>query len=93
MKKIFDKIISCVIVVLMVLLLAVNYHIFIVENHFAPARLNGIATMIQYKTGLVYDNTFSFYQVVNETYGNFKFIKHQNLIFYYTSFSVAQFKI
>ena len=51
MKKIFDKIISCVIVVLMVLLLAVDYHIFIVENHFAPARLNGIATMIQYKTG------------------------------------------
>ena len=38
-------------VVLAALLLAVNYHIFIVENHFAPAGLNGIATMIQYKTG------------------------------------------
>ncbi len=33
------------------LLLALNYHIFIVENNFAPAGLNGIATMIQYKTG------------------------------------------
>ena len=38
-------------VVLVALLLALNYHIFIVENHFAPAGLNGIATMIQYKTG------------------------------------------
>ena len=38
-------------IVLAALLLAVNYHIFIVENHFAPAGLNGIATMIQYKTG------------------------------------------
>ncbi len=35
----------------MALLLAVNYHIFIVQNHFAPAGLNGIATMVQYKTG------------------------------------------
>lgn len=32
-------------------LLAFNYYIFIVTNHFAPAGLNGIATMIQYKTG------------------------------------------
>ncbi len=33
------------------ILLAVNYHFFIVENDFAPAGINGIATMIQYKTG------------------------------------------
>ena len=32
-------------------LLAFNYYIFIVINNFAPAGLNGIATMIQYKTG------------------------------------------
>ncbi len=32
-------------------LLAFNYQLFIVENGFAPAGLNGIATMIQYKTG------------------------------------------
>ncbi len=38
-------------VVLVALLLAVNYHVFIVQNNFAPAGLNGIATMIQYKTG------------------------------------------
>lgn len=32
-------------------LLAFNYYIFIVTNNFAPAGLNGVATMIQYKTG------------------------------------------
>lgn len=38
-------------VVCMAALLAVDYYIFIIENHFAPAGLNGIATMVQYKTG------------------------------------------
>ena len=33
------------------IILALTYHLFIVQNHFAPAGLNGIATMIQYKTG------------------------------------------
>lgn len=32
-------------------LLAFNYQLFIVENDFAPAGINGIATMVQYKTG------------------------------------------
>lgn len=36
---------------LLAILLAFNYQLFIVKNHFAPAGLNGIATMIQYKTG------------------------------------------
>lgn len=36
---------------LIAVLLAFNYYIFIVNNNFAPAGLNGIATMIQYKTG------------------------------------------
>ena len=38
-------------VIIMALVLALNYHVFIVQNDFAPAGLNGIATMIQYKTG------------------------------------------
>lgn len=38
-------------VVLVAVLLAFNYYIFIIINNFAPAGLNGIATMIQYKTG------------------------------------------
>ena len=33
------------------IVLAFNYQLFIVKNDFAPAGLNGIATMIQYKTG------------------------------------------
>jgi len=33
-------------------LLAFNYQLFIVENNFAPAGLNGIATMIQYKLNI-----------------------------------------
>lgn len=32
-------------------LLAFVYYVFIVTNNFAPAGINGIATMIQYKTG------------------------------------------
>lgn len=50
-SKILNCILSYTVVILMALLLAVNYHIFIVENNFAPAGLNGIATMVQYKTG------------------------------------------
>ena len=38
-------------VTLAAVLLAFNYYIFIITNSFAPAGLNGIATMIQYKTG------------------------------------------
>ncbi|MBE5780615.1 MAG: YitT family protein [Clostridiales bacterium] len=33
------------------ILLAFNYQLFVVKNGFAPAGLNGIATMVQYKTG------------------------------------------
>ncbi len=51
MKRKLNSIFSNSAVILMALLLAINYHIFIVENNFAPAGLNGIATMIQYKTG------------------------------------------
>ena len=38
-------------IALIAILLAFNYQLFIVKNDFAPAGLNGIATMIQYKTG------------------------------------------
>ncbi|MBQ8831846.1 MAG: YitT family protein [Oscillospiraceae bacterium] len=38
-------------IILAALILALNYYVFIVDNQFAPAGLNGIATMIQYKTG------------------------------------------
>ena len=38
-------------IVVSAVLLAFVYYIFIVANQFAPAGLNGIATMVQYKTG------------------------------------------
>ncbi|MBE7092122.1 MAG: YitT family protein [Clostridiales bacterium] len=38
-------------IISLAILLAINYHFFIIENDFAPAGINGIATMIQYKTG------------------------------------------
>lgn len=51
-KKHFIKnMISYLSVILVAVLLAFTYQLFIVENGFAPAGLNGIATMIQYKTG------------------------------------------
>lgn len=48
----FNTLLSYIIVIFMALLQSVNYHFFIIENDFAPAGLNGIITMIQYKTGL-----------------------------------------
>ena len=51
MKTKFKSVFSYLNVILVALLLAFNYYIFIVDNSFAPAGLNGIATMIQYKTG------------------------------------------
>lgn len=47
----FRNIMSYLAVIGVAVLLAFNYQLFIVENGFAPAGLNGIATMIQYKTG------------------------------------------
>ena len=44
-------VLSYTFVITAAILLALNYHIFIVKNSFAPAGLNGIATMVQYKTG------------------------------------------
>ncbi|MBQ8320487.1 MAG: YitT family protein [Clostridia bacterium] len=38
-------------IILLAVLLAFNYELFIVDNHFAPAGLNGVATMVQYKCG------------------------------------------
>ena len=42
---------ECILVIAMALLMALNYEIFIFPNAFAPAGLNGIATMVQYKLG------------------------------------------
>ena len=44
-KSMLYQILSYGIVVCMAALLAVDYYIFIIENQFAPAGLNGIATI------------------------------------------------
>ncbi len=46
-----QNIADCLIVAVLALLLALNYQLFIVKNAFAPAGFNGIATMIEYKSG------------------------------------------
>lgn len=51
MKTKLNNTVSYLAIISVAILLAFNYHLFIVENHFAPAGLNGIATMIQFKTG------------------------------------------
>ena len=50
-KMSLKDIISIITVSLLAVLMALSYQLFVVENNFAPAGLNGIATMIQYKTG------------------------------------------
>jgi len=51
MQKNVQTLISYFKIMAVAVLLAFTYQLFIVENGFAPAGLNGIATMIQYKTG------------------------------------------
>lgn len=50
-KKLMKKAAVYAVVIAVAILLAFNYQLFVVENNFAPAGLNGVATMIQYKTG------------------------------------------
>lgn len=45
------QITSYIKIVLLAVLLGLNYELFIVGNHFAPAGINGVATMVQYKFG------------------------------------------
>lgn len=44
-------VLDSVVMVVLALLFAFNYMLFVVKNQFAPAGFNGIATMIEYKTG------------------------------------------
>ena len=52
MRKSVKILVEYAIIIAMALLQSVNYHFFIVENDFAPAGLNGVLTMLQYKTGI-----------------------------------------
>ena len=51
MNKTLRTVLAYLEIAAVAVLLAFTYQLFIVENGFAPAGLNGIATMVQYKTG------------------------------------------
>lgn len=50
------KVVSYLFVILLGLILALNYQLFVFPNNFAPAGLNGIFTMIQYLFGFKLSN-------------------------------------
>lgn len=50
-KIVRERVITYIIIVLCGIGLALDYALFVVPNNFAPAGINGIATMIQYKAG------------------------------------------
>ena len=50
------KVVSYLFVILLGLVLALNYQLFVFPNNFAPAGLNGIFTMIQYLFGFKLSN-------------------------------------
>lgn len=51
MKNKLKVIVSYCIVVLVALMVAINYHLFVFPNRFAPAGLNGLFTMLQHVFG------------------------------------------
>ena len=50
--KLLRKLLTVGVIVLLALVCAVNYTLFVFPNRFAPAGLNGICTMIQYLSGI-----------------------------------------
>ncbi len=48
----WKKILTYCVIIVLALVAAVNYEIFVFPNRFAPAGLNGICTMIQHVTGI-----------------------------------------
>ena len=46
------KILTYIVIILIALVCALNYELFVFPNRFAPAGLNGICTMIQYVFGI-----------------------------------------
>ncbi len=50
-STLFHSVLSFGIIAFMAAVHAAGYYLFIIENGFAPAGLNGIATMVMYKTG------------------------------------------
>ncbi len=47
----FKDVLAYLCIFVMAVIMAFMYQLFVIKNSFAPAGLNGIATMVQYKTG------------------------------------------
>ena len=47
-----NKVLSYMVIVVIAVLAAVSYELFVFPNKFAPAGINGICTMVQYVTGI-----------------------------------------
>lgn len=50
-SKTRNNIFGCIFMLGLAFLFALNYELFIAKNQFAPAGINGIATMVEYKSG------------------------------------------
>ena len=50
-KKTRKFIFECLLMIILGFLYALVFLLFIIKNKFAPSGINGIATMIEYKTG------------------------------------------
>ena len=50
-KRLYPKILNYLAITVAAIWYAFTYYLFIINNNFAPAGFDGIATMIQYKTG------------------------------------------
>ena len=48
----FRKVMTYFVIILIALIAAVNYEIFVFPNKFAPAGLNGLCTMVQHIAGI-----------------------------------------
>jgi len=57
MKYTLKVVTSYIIVILIALIMALNYQLFVFPNSFAPAGLNGIFTMLQYALGFKFSYT------------------------------------
>lgn len=50
--RLSKKVLTYVVIVVLAMVSALNYQLFIFPNRFAPAGLNGLCTMVQYLTGI-----------------------------------------
>ena len=75
------KILTYLMIAAMAFLCAVSYQLFVFPNHFAPAGLNGLCTMIQYVFGV----SIGYLNLLIEVNHNFRqiFFSLQNVMIFF----------